>query len=186
MAKINPKDLDKSNNQGPSANITDNVTNIDESATYIDELVDTLVTSCCSELDAYIDYVKKLLDDVDTPINDVELDDIILTIPTLLYFTGNAQESMGIREDISKMEETNKYNNTFMCAEGTVQAKQAFAKLQTQNEALTSMVYQRACKKIKLRCDYALEILQSTKKILSRRLAELELSKNSLNRDKNN
>lgn len=186
MAKINPQDFNDTNSKKSSTAVTDGVANINESADYIDELVDTLVTSCCSELDNYITYVKKLLDDIDTPISDAELDDIVLTIPTLLYFTGNAQESMGIREDISKMEETNKYNNTFMYAEGTVQAKQAFAKLQTQNEALTSMVYQRACKKIKLRCDYALEILQSAKKILSRRLAELELSKNSLNRDKSN
>lgn len=184
MAKLNKNDLDNMNNENPS-NVSNTISNIDESASYIDELVDTLVNSCCTELDNYIQYVKRLLDDVDTPISDVELDDIILTIPTLLYFTGNAQESMGIREDISKMDEINKYNNIFIQSEGTVQAKQAIAKLQTQNEALATMVYQRTCKKIKLRCDYALEILQSTKKILSRRLAELELSKSSLNRNQN-
>lgn len=159
------------------------VTSVDTSSKYIDDIVDELVISCCKDLDDYITFVKSLLDDVDTPIRDDELDYIVLTIPTLLYYVGDVQETLGIREDVSKMDETTKYNNIFITAEGTVQAKQAFAKLQIQNESLATLVYQRACKKIKLRCDYALEILQSAKKILSRRLAELELSKNSTNRN---
>lgn len=161
------------------------IDSVDSSSNYLDDIVDSLVQSCCQELDDYIIYVKRLLDDVDTPITDGELDDIILTIPTLLYFAGNAQESLGIREDISKMDETSKYNQVLVEAPGTVQAKQAYAKLQTQNETLATMVYQRACKKIKLRCDYACEILQSSKKILSRRVAELELSRSSVNRNSN-
>lgn len=161
------------------------VNSVDTNSKYLDDIVDGLVESCCQELDDYIIYVKKLLDDVDTPITNEELDDIILTIPTLLYFAGNAQESLGIREDISKMDETGKYNQIFVEASGTVQAKQAYAKLQTQNETLATLVYQHACKKIKLRCDYACEILQSSKKILSRRVAELELSKSSVNRNSN-
>lgn len=173
------------NSNDASCKYTEIISEIDISSNELDDLIDGLVNSCCKELDEYISYVKKLLDDVNTPISDPELDDIVLTIPTLLYFTGNAQESLGIREDLSKMTETNKYNSVFINTEGTVQAKQAYAKLQIQNETLATLVYQRACKKIKLRCDYALEILQSSKKILSRRLAELELSKNALNRNQN-
>lgn len=168
-----------------SKDIENLVNNIDTNSKYLDDIVDGLVKTCCFELDDYITYVKKLLDDVNTPITSEELDDIILTIPTLLYFAGNTQETLGIREDISKMDETTKYNQALMDSSGTVQAKQAYAKLQTQNESLATLVYQRACRKIKLRCDYAYEILQSSKKILSRRVAELELSKTSTGRNMN-
>lgn len=163
----------------------DLVNSINTDSEYLDNIVDGLVQTCCQELDDYIVYVKKLLDDVNTPITNEELDDIVLTIPTLLYFAGNTQETLGIREDVSKMDETNKYNQALMDASGTVQAKQAYAKLQTQNESLATLVYQRACRKIKLRCDYAYEILQSSKKILSRRVAELELSKSATGRNIN-
>lgn len=164
-------------------NIQNIVDSINNDSKYLDDIVEGLVISCCQDLDDYISYVKRLLDDVNTPIADAELDDIVLTIPTLLYFTGNLQETLGIREDIARMEETNKYNQVLVNAEGTVQARQAYAKLQVQNESLATLVYQRACRKIKLRCDYASEILQSAKKILTRRISELELSKNSVNRN---
>lgn len=164
--------------------LTETVNGIDKSAEYVDDIVDAIVQSCCSELDQYVTYVKGLLDDVNTPIQDVELDDIILTIPTLLYFAGNSQESLGIREDVAKLDETNRYNTYFMASSGSTAAlRQAYAKLQVQNESLATLVYQRACKKVKLRCDYALEILQSTKKILSRRMTEMELSRSSPNKN---
>lgn len=166
-----------------SNNVEIAVQQIDVDSQYLDDIVDKLVESCCKELDEYIEYVKRLLDNTDIPIENMDLDDIILTIPTLLYFAGNAQESLGIREDIAKMEENSKYNRALVESSGTVPAKQAYAKLQVQNESLAALVYQRACKKIKLRCDYACEILQSSKKILSRRVAELELSKNATDRD---
>lgn len=153
--------------------------NVESNAQQLDELVDELVNSCCEELDKYILYVKSCLDDVDRPINDVELDDFIMTIPTLLYFTGNAQESLGIREDVARITELNKYNDIFINLEGTVAAKQSIAKLKTQDESIMTMVYQRACKKIKARIDSAYEILQSCKKVLSRRVSEMELSKTS-------
>ena len=157
--------------------ISELVAQSDINAEQLDEIVDELVDSCCAELDKYVTYIKSILDDTDTPINDVELDDFIMTIPTLLYFVGNAQESMGIREDVARMSETDKYSRVYMDAEGTVQQKQSFAKLATVNESLATVVYQRACKKIKLRVESAYEILNSCKKVLSRRVSELELSK---------
>ena len=159
--------------------ISELVGQTDINAKQIDEIVIELVNDCCSELDEYVGYVKKILDDTNTPITDVELDDFVMTIPTLLYFVGSAQESMGIREDVAKMSENDKYSRLFIDASGTVQQKQSYAKLSTANETLTTMVFQRASKMIKLRVEAAYEILNSCKKVLSRRVSELELSKSS-------
>ena len=168
------------------ADLNSAVDYVNNNSKYIEELTDSIVEMHCQELDDYIKYVKALLDDVNTPIRNEELDDIVLTIPTLLYFVGSVQETLGIREDVAKMDETFKYNKAIIDGDGTIAVKQAFAKLQTKNESLATIVYQRACKKVKYKCDYALEILQSCKKILSRRQAELELSQNSFNRNVNN
>ena len=84
----------------------------------------------------------------------------------------------------SEFDDKFRYNTYFMASSGSTAAlRQAYAKLQVQNESLATLVYQRACKKVKLRCDYALEILQSTKKILSRRMTEMELSRSSPNKN---
>lgn len=47
---------------------------------------------------------------------------------------------------------------------------------------LTTIVYQRATKQIKAKTDTALEVLQSCKKVLTRRMSELDISNNAPNR----
>ena len=55
---------------------------VDIVSTELDSLVDSVVSKSCKELDDYIIYVKELLDDESRPITNVELDDIVMTIPT--------------------------------------------------------------------------------------------------------
>lgn len=150
---------------------------ITENSHILDNLVDKIVSSYCKELDEYVSYIKKLLDNQDEPIQDIELEDFTLTLPTLLYFISDAQETLGIMEDVSKAFEKDKYNDVLSRSSGTVADKKALAELHTQNESLMRIVYGRAYKKIKLRYDSAYELLQSVKKVLNRRIAELELSR---------
>lgn len=159
--------------------IEQSMNGVDTIASELDELVSSIVDKTCKELDEYVQYVKALLDDQSRDISNIELDDIVMTLPTLLYFTGSVQETIGIREDIAKMNETNAVHEALANSSGTVQEKQAYAKTVTQTEALTTIVYQRANKQIKAKNEIALEVLQSCKKVLSRRLAESELSKNT-------
>ena len=64
--------------------------------------------------------------------------------------------------------------------------KTAKAELATQSEYITNMAYSRAYKKIKLRLDIGNELLQSIKKVISRRTSEYELGKIDGGRFKNN
>ena len=163
-------------------NISEDINGAEKAAVELDTIVDTIVTKHSKELDDYINYVKAIIDDDSKPITATELEDMVLTIPSLLYFLGDAQELIGIREDIAKMDKTNKFNNVVAVSEGTVQSKQALAELKTRNEALVHIVFQRARRRLQNKYDMAFEVLQSVKKILSRRVAELELSKNMVDR----
>lgn len=149
---------------------------INENSKVLDNLVDELVSTYCKELDSYVKYIKNILDDTEKPITDVELEDFTLTLPTLLYFVSESQEALGIREDVSKAYEKDKFNDVLSLSEGTVAVRTALAELETQNEYLAKVVYQRAYKKVKFRTDAAYELLQSVKKVLSRRMLELQLS----------
>ena len=152
---------------------------VDIVAQQLDELVNMVVNSACSELDKYVSYVKALLDDETRPITDIELDDIVMTLPTLLYFASSKQEISGIREDIAKINENNAYSEALQDATGTATEKQSYAKSLIQTETLTTIVYQRATKQIKARTDTALEVLQSCKKVLTRRMSEFDLSRSA-------
>ena len=74
------------------AYIEQSMNGVDAIASELDELVEAVVNKSCKELDDYVTYVKALLDDETRPITDIELDDIIMTIPTLTYFAGHTQE----------------------------------------------------------------------------------------------
>lgn len=150
---------------------------IDKNSDIIDNVVNRLVSSYCEQLDTYMIYVRNILANVENPPTDKELEDFVLNLPVLLYFAGEGQESLGIKEDVAKAVRQELYNETYEKATGTIADKTASAELATQAEFITQIAYSRAYKKIKLRCEAANETLQSAKKIISRRISEYEMSK---------
>lgn len=150
---------------------------IDENSDIINSIVDRLVSDYCSQLDEYMSFVRSIVSDIKNPPSDTELDDFTLNIPVLLYFTGEAQEALGIKEDIAKAIKMEIYNELYGRASGTVADKTAKAELLTQAEFITQTAYSRAYKKVKLRMEAANETLQSIKKVISRRMTEYELSR---------
>lgn len=149
---------------------------INKNSKLIDSIVDTLVMSYCRPLDEYMDKIRNILKDENNPPTDKELDDFTLNLPVLLYFTGEAQESLGIKEDVAKAVKQELYNEAYDEADGTIADKTAVAELATQTEYITHIAYNRAYKKVKLRCEAASEMLQSVKKVISRRMQAYELS----------
>ena len=150
---------------------------IDDNSKLLDEIVNKLVLEYCKPLDDYVAFIKSILDDTSNPPTDLELDDFILNLPVLLYFTGEALESLGIREDIAKAIRQELYNQAFDNATGTIADKTAEAELAVQNEQITQIAYQRAYRKVKLRMEAGYEILQSVKKVIGRREKAYELTK---------
>jgi len=150
---------------------------IDANSDIIEGIVNRLVSDYCKSLDEYMEFIRTILNDTTNPPTDKELDDFILNIPVLLYFTGEAQESLGIKEDIAKAIRQELYNEIYDKSTGTIADKTAAAELATQSEYITYIAYQRAYKKIKLRMEAANETLQSIKKVISRRMSEYEMAK---------
>lgn len=157
-------------------NIQEIIDKVEDGAEIIDNIVGQLVDSYCKNLDDYVAKVKEGLDDTAYPLTDPELEQIVMKLPTHLYFVGEAVESLGIREDIAKSVKMELYNEVHMNTQGTVADKEAAALSETTEEALVNVCYQRAYKKIKLRMEAAYEMLNSIKKVLSRRMLEMQLS----------
>lgn len=140
------------------------------------QLTDGLVAKYCTDLDEEMTKIRKLLTDSPT-VTDCELEFEILVLANILYFTCSAQEDLGIKEDICKSIRQEVYATAREQSTGkTVADKTAHAELISQTETMTLTIYSRAYKKVKLRVEAGYEMLNSLKKIMNKRIAELELS----------
>lgn len=149
--------------------------NVDSISNTIKEISDGLVTKYCKDLDDIMLNIRTTLGQCN--VSDEYLENSILGLANILYFVGSAQEDLGIKEDTCKAIRQEVYSKAREQATGkTVADKTAQAELIAQAETMTLAIYSRAYKKVKLRMDAGYEMLNSLKKVMNKRISELELS----------
>lgn len=150
--------------------------NVDSISGTIKEISDELVIKYCKDLDDLMSIIQEQLQNKGV-ITDTELEFLIMGLANILYFTGSAQEDLGIKEDTCKAIRQEVYSKAREQATGkTVADKTAQAELISQVETMTLAIYSRAYKKVKLRMDAGYEMLNSLKKVMNKRITEMELS----------
>ena len=140
------------------------------------EMVKGIVDEVCADLDKYMVQIDEILCDKDSPVSDDELEDFTLNLPSLLYFVSARREALKVKEDVAKAVYKDVYNRVREKAQGTVADKDTAADLAAQSEAITVIVLQRSGSTIKTREEAAWEMLNSVKKVLTRRIEEIRLS----------
>lgn len=151
---------------------------VEDNSTQIDEIVDGIISPYCHDLDKYVLFIKDCLADGENPPTDSELDDFCLNLSTYIYFAGGMVEQLGIRDDISKAVWKEMYHTSRSNIEkGTIDDKNSLAELQSQQEQIVNICYNRAYKTMRAKVENAQELLQSCKKVLSRRMQESELTR---------
>lgn len=152
-------------------------TRVEDNSKQIDEIVDGIIQPYCKDLDMYVSFIASCLKAGQNPPTNQELEDFCMNLSTYIYFAGGMQENLGIRDDIAKAVYKEVYNASRASLDkGTVADKDSLAVLQSQEEAIISSAYSRAYKKMKAKVESAQELLQSCKKVLSRRMQETELT----------
>ena len=151
---------------------------VDENAESMSNIVSMVVNPYCDELDNYIRFIKDCLHGGEqVPTND-ELDDFCLNLSTLLYFASSSCEQLGIKDDISNAVYKDVYHRTRNAVEGgTVADKNSVAEIQSQAEHLVNICYSRAYRLMRSKIEAGQELLNSVKKVLSRRMSEFELTR---------
>lgn len=162
--KIDPKRMHE---------VSDRVDNLSKE---VIDMADQIANDVCADLDDYMKGIDEILTNQEHPVSDYQLDDFVLNLSSLLYLVSDAQENLGIKEDVARAIQKEVYNRVREKAQGTVADKDTAAELQCQEEAITTIVYARAYKKVKLRVEAASEMVNSVKKVMTRRIAEMELS----------
>lgn len=150
---------------------------VDTHSETIDKIVSDIISPYCRDLDRYIEFIKGCLLDGQNPPTDVELEDFCLNLSTYIYFAGGMCEQMGIRDDIARAVYKEMYHSARASQDkGTVADKDSLAELSSQQELLTSICFNRAFKTMKAKVDSAQELLSSCKKVLTRRITQMQLT----------
>lgn len=151
---------------------------IEVNADKLDEIVDGIIEPYVKDLDKYVDFVHSILLDEQNPPTAQELDDFCMNLSVYIYYASGMQERLGVKDDIAKAIYQEMYHSTRDSIEkGTVQDKDSLASLASQQEYLTSVLYKRAYNIVKAKVTAAEDILSSVKKIISRRMSEMELTR---------
>lgn len=150
---------------------------IEKHAKTMDDIIDDIIKPYCKDLDYYIEFISECLQDGENPPTDEELEDYCINLSTRIYFAGGLCERLGVRDDIAKAVYKEMYHTERSKLEhGTVADKDSLAELASQEQAIISSAYTRAYKTMKAKVENAQELLQSCKKVLSRRMQERELT----------
>lgn len=151
---------------------------IEDNSVKIEDIVTDIIQPYVKDLDAYVLFIKDVLKDGNNPPTVSELEDFCMNLSTFIYFASGMQEQLGIRDDIAKAVYKNTFNETRDNEnKGTVADKNSIAELASQQELIVSVCYTRAYRIVKVKVEAAQELLASCKKVISRRIAEMELTK---------
>lgn len=149
---------------------------IEEYSDCLNKTVDNIISKYCEDLDKLMNNLQFLLNNPQENMTDDCLQNYILVLANTLYFTGSAQENVGIKEDLCKVIRQEAYANARIGLTGTVADRNAQAEILIHEETAVLSSYSRAYKKIKFKVDAGYEMLNSLKKIMNKRIAEMELS----------
>lgn len=150
--------------------------NAEDYGEIVNIVVDQVVKKATEPLDELITEIQELLRDVQA----ISVDDLnyyIAYLPTVMYFTTDRAEVVGIKMDSSSAIRKEKYDDLYVLAAGkTIPDKESETRKLVMNESVIETAYKRAYKKVQSKLEHADKVLASLKRIHQFRLNDLELT----------
>jgi len=144
---------------------------VGEDSKPIEEIIKQIVDKEIGFIDEYINDIKKALDEEDLSIE--ELNRILIRLCTFSFHIAERQELIGVRSDIADMFHKEVYNNNFLDSVGTIAKKQSLAEELAKEEAVVSIVYNKAYKILKNKRDSIDRFADAVKKVIQSKIVEL-------------
>lgn len=143
-------------------------------------VIRNIVDSKTSEVSDIIHKIRAMLKDDTTELSDIEIDDILLQLPIVLYDAMDEQEIVGMQLDLANQIYKEAQSEAYRLARGTISDKNAVADLQTRAQQLEKILYDRSYKMIKQKFEMALETLNAVKKVQASRQQRYDLGRYNL------
>lgn len=138
-------------------------------------IVDSIVSRFSGDMNAEVAKVRALLDRKEA-LTDDEVEKLIIRMPVYMYYAASGLENLGVEMDMSQAVKSEQYNKHFLESAGSIKDRDAAAKALVFNEQMIEVAYSRAYKKLKLQLEMAESVYSGAKKVLSKRMIELEMS----------
>ena len=153
-----------------------------------DSLVYDNITS--KVIEAYVGDLDRLIQDfnadaVDSDIDDRTLEKYLLELGNKLYFLSAKLEKIGVKEDVSKLLYKEVYNSSYLSNREkdserknklTVAELTAIAESESKQEQIVNILYARIYSQIKMRMTAAYDLINSIRKIITRRMQDKSMS----------
>lgn len=150
--------------------------NAEDYGEIVNVVVDEVVKKATKQLDELISEIQGILKDVQS----ISLEDLnyyITYLPTVMYFTTDRAEVVGIKMDSSSAIRKEKYDELYVLAIGkTIPDKESETRKLVMNETVIETAYKRAYKKVQSKLEHADKVLASLKRVHQFRLNDIELT----------
>lgn len=149
----------------------------DQNTIDMEAIVHRIVDEKTKDVTSIIHKIRALLKDETTELSDLEIDDILLQLPIVLYDSMEEQEFIGLELDMANQVHKEAYSEAYKLARGTIPERQSIADLKTRAEQLEKILFDRSYKMIKQKFEMAIETLNAVKKVQVARQQRYDLNK---------
>lgn len=161
------------------------VQKVEQNVEYYIEISDKIVNSYTSDFDLLMKDLKR--DIIENDPSDLLLEKYVLELNNMLYFLSDKLESVGIKDDLSEMAAKEVFNTRYLESrekdserknKTTVAELTAIAEDASKYETILNSIYSRVYKKIKLKMDAGYDMVNTIRKIITRRMQDAALNLN--------
>ena len=159
------------------------VEEIETNVRYYTDISDRIINQYTSDFDELMRDLKR--DIIENEPTDLLLEKYLLELNNMLYFLGSKLESVGIKDDLSKLSAKEVFNEAYLASrekdaerknKTTVAELTAIADDASKYETVLNSIYSRVYKQIKFKMDAGYDMVNSLRKIISRRMQEASLA----------
>lgn len=159
------------------------ISETEDNVQYFLSISDKLVQEYARDFDILMQDLQK--DVVENDPEDMLLEKYLLELNNKLYFLGSKVESVGIRDDLSKLAAKEVFNDTYLSSREkdserknklTVAELTALAEGASKYETVMNNIYGRVYSQLKMKMTAGYDMVNSLRKIISRRMQEQALS----------
>ena len=144
---------------------------VGEDSKSIEDIIKKIVDKEIGFINEYVDDINKALDEDDLTVE--QLNRILIRLCSFSYYIAERQEMLGVRSDIADMLHKEVYNNNFLDSTGTIAKKQSIAEESAKEEAVASIIYNKAYKILKGKRDSIDKYSDAVKKVIHSKVVEM-------------
>ena len=149
----------------------------EDATNQMEQIIKKIVDTKTKEISIIIHKIQSFLKDDTQELTDLEIDDILLQLPIVLYDAMEGQEIVGMQSDMATQLYKQAQSEAYNLARGTISDKNAVADIKTRQQQLEKILFDRSYKIIKQKFEMAIETLNAVKKVQASRQQRYDLGR---------